>query len=739
MQSKKILLPLLSLFMLLTQLSKAQLNVVFKDNTAFLSVKVDTGKTNKGKIDIDKLPDSIVLNFPDEDFQNFSMQFNKDSLKFFVGFGCSGDSCVKLFFSDIKDGKVVLHFSSNKLIAVNNRSLHNNPKEVLVKDKKGGNIAPYVGIVSPKKINPQKEEEKPVNKNPLILDTGEVKKYPQQVADIDEESFKVLKMDCGCDISCSKETDCKGCCNEKIPSEFNQLFLKPCEGGKFRIFDKAVTPKYRIVIDERKGALNPVSYLKLKNKKDYQYYKVKNWIHPVAGSEIALTVIGNKDSTYVIDSSARQNFMEYEKDFAAVYKSLPKDTSSNKPNTKSVPTTTSVTESFLGEFNVDDSILYKLVIAYSSAITLKAKMDTVQNYKDDFIKSDFIKFVLKQNKNIQNSIENLLDQYIQAIRTINTTNELTTAKEKEIKKLMEKIEILEERIKKTPASNNLKSTLKFIEMSLIDANFYLTKRNALLTEREAFIVCLNHFVNKELYIVVPDSPEEFTKLLQNLAASKVAKIYFTDFDNLIKKIEAEYKKLVSDKTKYGFFTKQVQVPNTDEIDYGVKTSSGREIFKRSFRTSLGFKIDFSTGFFVSGLTNSDFLVIPEAFRYKETKDSISTANGQLITTYTGRLVDTSGKIIRENKKLTFNTGFIIHAYTRSGTFANVGLAVGTLINESQIQFLLGGSLLFNVGKQRLALTGGCTFGKQKTLNEDLLSSFITIKKNCLDTILGMGT
>lgn len=148
MQSKKLFLLFFSCLILLTQVSKAQLNVLFKDNTAFLSVKVDTGKVNKCKIDIDKLPDSIVLHFPDEDFQNFSMMFNKDSLKFFVGFGCSGDSCVKLLLSDLKGGKAVLKFFKNNLIGVNNRRIE--PREVLVKDKKGNTVF-FIGIVQPQK------------------------------------------------------------------------------------------------------------------------------------------------------------------------------------------------------------------------------------------------------------------------------------------------------------------------------------------------------------------------------------------------------------------------------------------------------------------------------------------------------------------------------------------------------------------------------------------------------------
>jgi len=714
MQSKKLFLLFFSCLILLTQVSKAQLNVLFKDNTAFLSVKVDTGKVNKGKIDIDKLPDSIVLHFPDEDFQNFSMMFNKDSLKFFVGFGCSGDSCVKLLLSDLKGGKAVLKFFKNNLIGVNNRRIE--PREVLVKDKKGNTVF-FIGIVQPQKKE-EKTEEKAKDTNPLVLNSTESKENPQQIADLNHTLFDTLKMDCACNMNCGKQKDINGCCVEKIPSDFNQLFLKPCEGGMFRSWDKAVTPKYRIVIDERKGALTPVTYLKLKNKKDYQYYRVKNWIHPVAGNEIALTVIGHKDSTYIIDSSARQNFMEYEKDFAAAFKNIPADTPSSTTNSDEQAKKGDEENSATESLSKTDS-LQELLNAYSLAITLKAKMDTLQTYKVDFITPDFTKFVLVKGKPIQKNIEGLLDEYINAHQRFFDMKQSKGNTEKQIKTLIEKINRLEEQIKKEPSSTDLKAQLKFIEMTLLNANHCLASRKATMAMREDFLYCFKLFVNKKLYIAVPDNPEEFKKLLQNLASNKVAKIYYTDFDNLITQIESEYKKLVFDKSNYGFFTKQVQAPNADEIDYAVKTTAGREIFKRSFRTSIGFKLDFSTGLFVSGLANSDFLLVSENFRFKETMDTVNTTTGNIDTIYTGRIIDTTGKFIRENKKLSYNVGFIIHAYTRTGTFVNVGIAAGTIFNESQIQFLLGGSLMFNVGKQRLAFTGGCTFGRQKTLNSDI--------------------
>ena len=54
MQAKKMLMLLAAACFVFIQFSKAQLNVVFKDNTAFIAVKVDTAKATKGKINIIK-------------------------------------------------------------------------------------------------------------------------------------------------------------------------------------------------------------------------------------------------------------------------------------------------------------------------------------------------------------------------------------------------------------------------------------------------------------------------------------------------------------------------------------------------------------------------------------------------------------------------------------------------------------------------------------------------------------
>jgi len=75
-------------------------------------------------------------------------------------------------------------------------------------------------------------------------------------------------------------------------------------------------------------------------------------------------------------------------------------------------------------------------------------------------------------------------------------------------------------------------------------------------------------------------------------------------------------------------------------------------------------------------------------------------------------------VLHENKKLTYGTGVMAHFYTRSGTYVNGGGSIGVLVNGSDMQWLVGGSLLFAVGKSRIAFSGGLAMGQHKVLSAE---------------------
>jgi hypothetical protein len=490
------------------------------------------------------------------------------------------------------------------------------------------------------------------------------------------------------------------------------------------------------------GVENPITYLKYKREKGYERYKVKKRISPLVGSEVAITVIGKKDSSYTIESSTVQYFMEYEKKFAEQFQNISGagtkvdtakiDTAKKDSTIISVKDMPQWTE-FLN--NPRDPKADSLLVAtYDNDTSLNVKLKIFRTYYSPSFSDRFAQFILKQKDFVKVPLELLMDDYVDKLRIVLSSKgilDTLIARNIAIDSLKFLVQKLLFRIEKYPTAYWYKNRLKAIEGALLKFNTQRISQGLLENQREAFVLCFKLYVNETLGKIVPDNSKDFGKILSNMTAIVSSKEYYADFIELIKGIEIEYEKLINPKERFVTFTKQIQVPgtNTDEISFSVKSNGGRELLMpKSYRTSLGLKIDFSAGVFISGITNSDFLISQESFRYKESRDTINPS-GQLITQYTGGIADTTGKVIRENKKFTFNTGFIIHLYSRSGTPVNFGIATGPIINESQIQFLLGGSLMFSVGKSRIAFVGGLTFGKEKTLSSDLDKSFLKQKDN----------
>jgi hypothetical protein len=218
---------------------------------------------------------------------------------------------------------------------------------------------------------------------------------------------------------------------------------------------------------------------------------------------------------------------------------------------------------------------------------------------------------------------------------------------------------------------------------------------------------------------IPESGMDLGNELAGVVTKLDIEQYHRAFCIIIQSLKAKYEQAINLKNQYYVLSDVIRVPNEDEINIGIKTDKGTEILKeRKFMVSGGFKIDFSTGFFHSGISASDFIVSPEAFRFKETRDTI-LPTGQDSVMYTGAIRDTSISVIQKNEKLSFGTGIYIHFYPRTGGAVNLGGAAGLILdNNGQVQFLLGGSLMFSAGKNRIALVGGYARGKEKRLSAE---------------------
>ncbi len=647
--------------------------VYLKERQAYTEIKVDSKSQSvslKGQID------TLILVFPDDDFANYSLQVNKDSLRFYLSFACSGDSCELLKLSDIKERKLFLAFAENKLISVSGRAVKSEKPRQLVINK---NKEAVLTIKSP--VNLQKKPEKPediyaaLTRNPagqifLPVDTTELKLY-RFLCD------SIITGACSSKIGDKYK---KACCGEVITSPYNALLLKPCATDLIkRSGGNAVTPKYHIIVDTRSDAERPVTYLKYKNGKSYEYAKVKKVINPQAKKEILFSVIGDKDSTYVIDSSTVTYFMEYEKNFADALKGAEQPVSHD-------------TTSKNGE---------------------KAEPPKKPTTPDEAAGKETPEALLQNAK-----YQKIIDEYNAAKKQLETFKTENDSLRKELSLLIKKIDSLKTEMIKLPASK-LKTKLLALNNDLQELN--LKYLNIDLREYEYLqqVICLRIKVAKVLGISVSETAADFAKSLISMVKPGLDTAFHEDFKLLIKQIESNYSKIVSKTTRFRVFTKQLQVPNKDELSVAVRTKNNTvSLMKRNFDISRGLKIDFSTGIFHSGITSSDFVLDNIKLSYKETRDTI-VSGGRDSLMYTGRVVDTTSKIISENIKKSFSAGFMLHVYTRTGSYVNGGLAAGVILNQSQIQILLGTSLMFKAGSNRFALSFGFARGRQKTLSSEL--------------------
>jgi hypothetical protein len=224
-----------------------------------------------------------------------------------------------------------------------------------------------------------------------------------------------------------------------------------------------------------------------------------------------------------------------------------------------------------------------------------------------------------------------------------------------------------------------------------------------------------------LNIPVTDDPADLKKALINIVSANIDSAYYAEFALLINSIEGEYAKALDKRSNRTLFVKTIQVPDADRIKIGLgAVNSTEKFFERSFNVRGGFKIDFSSGIFFTGLGNPEYVLSKSFFQYRETKDTVVVRNGLPVDSimYSGQVSEVSGDFIRENKRrLTYGAGFFAHGYWRKGRPLNVGVAAGLVLNNTgQVLGMFGGSAMLNAGKQRIALLGGVAIGRVRTLS-----------------------
>lgn len=194
------------------------------------------------------------------------------------------------------------------------------------------------------------------------------------------------------------------------------------------------------------------------------------------------------------------------------------------------------------------------------------------------------------------------------------------------------------------------------------------------------------------------------RLLENKLDSK----FYAQACRILKSVMEQYDIALNRESNYRIFSQVLQVPNADEINIGIRTKNTKNyIYGHRFLIKGGWKIDFSTGVLVNGLNSEEY--IPKSVRLTYRTD----------TTSAGVIRDTTGQAITiNNNKLNYSIGFLAHIYPRSGGYVNIGAVTGVTFNNSQFMMMLGGSVMFRMGNNRLAFVGGLALGSHKKLDEN---------------------
>lgn len=603
------------------QASSLRVDLSQRDSLIWEQVEIQKG----AQLDIDFLPSKLFIELPEDNILSFKMQINKDSLVYIIGFNCDVDSsCIKLNLSDISNNSILLRFLNNELIGIGNRFL-DKPIKILLKGNK-----PYFKFLSDDSNSTQNNIKKQQTVHFKNICDSTFIDQEQLILDKDWDHFSYL-----CATSSTKGSSLNThCCNEATKNKYDYSFLPPCYNPK----GKALSTRYHIFYDFNSRP-ETITYLKLAQRRKsceedgdkVEFYKVKKGpLHPKAMSEIMVSILGERDSSYVLTTNSTQNFMDDEDTFSNALSNVVKTDSAQKTD---------------GE--TTDGIA---LTAVDTAIVIKRNFIDLRNDLNQF-NSTFI------------SIDNIEYVYLQDL------------------------------------------------------------------------ICLQKRIANKLSIPIPVNGNELVNVLAlKLNQANVPEKFYLDLCMLLTEIGTAYDEAISKKTKHKITSSVVQVTNTDQFTISVNTKKKTPVFERTFDVSGGFKIDFSTGFFLTGHSAGDFVVSNELFRYKETRDTISP-DGSISSVYTGKIIDTTMNVIRQNSNLTFGTGAYMHFYPRTGQFFDLGGSVGIIIdNTASIQILLGGSVMFKTGKNRVAIVGGLALGKERSLSIENEQYYLSDKVDFYDNI-----
>ncbi|MXV14819.1 hypothetical protein [Hufsiella ginkgonis] len=233
------------------------------------------------------------------------------------------------------------------------------------------------------------------------------------------------------------------------------------------------------------------------------------------------------------------------------------------------------------------------------------------------------------------------------------------------------------------------------------------------------LACIKNVIRQKFSRTPKDGEEFAAIILAEVIAKNTPKKYYQDFCDHAGNIQQLYDLAINKRVKYTIFSQEMMVPDVDLLNVQIHTKEGKQaISSKQFGVKSGFKIDFSSGAFFSSLGNDAFVIGAKNFQYKEAIKTVDPSTGDIKTTYTGKLADSSRNVIYKNPNNSFGSGVLAHAYFRTGAALNVGLATGIFLNSAQLQGLVGPTIMLGNNTKRICISGGLALGQQTMLSAE---------------------
>lgn len=250
----------------------------------------------------------FVLQLPVNDLEDFEIAINNQAT---LRFNCpeGNNSCIIIPPTEIADGRITLLFRDSLLIGIGAKyfaqpvkTLNGTTDTLSVSSRKYGRAATPLSIY--KKADAAKK--------PLAIAGEPVTTSLDSLcnADFKETVFKTDTLfNFLCDSVKRKLTDC----GILIPNMFENIYLPPCVDDK----GNALSLKYGLLYDTRAtDPLRRVFLYKIKKGKKrngiarYEFVRLKKTLRPSVRKLLAISIIGNKDTRYIADSSFTNLFLD---------------------------------------------------------------------------------------------------------------------------------------------------------------------------------------------------------------------------------------------------------------------------------------------------------------------------------------------------------------------------------------------------------------------------------------------